>query len=243
MSHYLQRLAMSVIKPGGTIHPILEPLYSTRRKPSDAPWIEENDSVANTPVRLDSESANPAVAPVIPPPMPMVETTQSLIKEPLLPLHHVRSVAPAIESEVPISRGSAALELDGRNSPLVSHWDKNQAEGTGQASRREESFDREPRIISPRLQPVALTTSAPQRQASPRRSPATDISGLEKTPGKVAKFRPGEPSVREPDEIQIHIGRIEVTAVHPAPAPAAAKTHRNVPSLDEYLKRRDRRSP
>ena len=35
--------------------------------------------------------------------------------------------------------------------------------------------------------------------------------------------------MREPDEIQIHIGRIEVTAVHPAPAPAAAKTHTQCP--------------
>jgi hypothetical protein len=42
---------------------------------------------------------------------------------------------------------------------------------------------------------------------------------------------------QEPGEVQIHIGRIEVTAVAPPPVlrvPKASKT----PSLDEYLQRR-----
>lgn len=43
---------------------------------------------------------------------------------------------------------------------------------------------------------------------------------------------------RRTDEIQIHIGRIEVTAVHPPPATAPNKEI----SLDAYLKRRDGRA-
>ena len=48
----------------------------------------------------------------------------------------------------------------------------------------------------------------------------------------------------EPDEIQIHIGRIEVTAVPPAPAirPAPKPPRHVAPSLDEYLRRQDRRT-
>jgi hypothetical protein len=42
---------------------------------------------------------------------------------------------------------------------------------------------------------------------------------------------------REPDEIQIHIGRIEVTAVPSAPVRPEAKPTRKSVSLDEYLKR------
>ena len=43
-------------------------------------------------------------------------------------------------------------------------------------------------------------------------------------------------SEREPDEIQIHIGRIEVVAVPPAPVREAKPTNKPL-SLDDYLKR------
>jgi hypothetical protein len=47
----------------------------------------------------------------------------------------------------------------------------------------------------------------------------------------------------EPDEIQIHIGRIEVVAVPPATvAPSSLKPKREAPSLDEYLRRRGGRA-
>jgi hypothetical protein len=46
-----------------------------------------------------------------------------------------------------------------------------------------------------------------------------------------------------PDEIQIHIGRIEVIAVPPAQTPPAPqKPRRGSPSLDEYLRRRGGKS-
>jgi hypothetical protein len=58
---------------------------------------------------------------------------------------------------------------------------------------------------------------------------------------KLGPLRP--PGRPEPDEIQIHIGRIEVVAVPPAPAlPASRKPQHGGPSLDEYLRRRDRRA-
>jgi len=46
---------------------------------------------------------------------------------------------------------------------------------------------------------------------------------------------------RQRDEIQIHIGRIEVTAVYPSP-PRAPKARVKEISLDAYLKRRDGRA-
>lgn len=42
---------------------------------------------------------------------------------------------------------------------------------------------------------------------------------------------------REPDEIHVHIGRIEVTAMQPAPMPAQPAPMRKTPSLDDYLRR------
>jgi hypothetical protein len=46
----------------------------------------------------------------------------------------------------------------------------------------------------------------------------------------------------EPEEIQIHIGRIEVSAISPTPNPTAVKAPRKSSSLDDYLRRRDRRT-
>jgi hypothetical protein len=46
---------------------------------------------------------------------------------------------------------------------------------------------------------------------------------------------------RQSDEIQIHIGRIEVTAIHPPP-PKRPKARDKEISLDAYLKRRDGRA-
>jgi hypothetical protein len=43
---------------------------------------------------------------------------------------------------------------------------------------------------------------------------------------------------RQPDEIQIHIGRIEVTAAPPAPPRTETKPANKSPDLGEYLKRR-----
>jgi len=48
------------------------------------------------------------------------------------------------------------------------------------------------------------------------------------------------PDDRPPDEIQIHIGRIEVTAVQQAPPRSQSKSRRDGPSLSEYLQRRNR---
>jgi hypothetical protein len=51
------------------------------------------------------------------------------------------------------------------------------------------------------------------------------------------------PGEQEPNDIQIHIGRIEVVAVPTAPErPASPKPRRGALSLDEYLRRQDRRA-
>jgi len=60
------------------------------------------------------------------------------------------------------------------------------------------------------------------------------------TQNEKERYRPrrSEPEQRQSEDIQIHIGRIEVVAARP-PRPAAPKTRRGISSLDEYLRRRD----
>ena len=89
------------------------------------------------------------------------------------------------------------------------------------------------------LASTARTHDETPAAAVHRRSPPTS-SGT--GPARRAQDAPRMAS--EPHEVQIHIGRIEVTAVPPAPprAPAAAP-RRNAMSLDDYLKRRNGRAP
>jgi hypothetical protein len=68
---------------------------------------------------------------------------------------------------------------------------------------------------------LAAVPSAPLRPAAVRSAPERAQRGAR----------------REPDEVHIHIGRIEVTAAPPAPRPVAAPAARKAMSLDEYLAR------
>ena len=70
------------------------------------------------------------------------------------------------------------------------------------------------------------------------------LTGTSSGPAKERQHRPErvEPEKRTPEEIQIHIDRIEVTALPQIPPqPSARPTNKGV-SLDEYLKRRDMRA-
>jgi hypothetical protein len=85
---------------------------------------------------------------------------------------------------------------------------------------------------------IARSPHSSEAWAQPR-APAAFSPAKSRSP-----IRDVHAATRQGDDIQIHIGRIEVTAVRPAPAPQpAARSRRRAPSLDDYLKRRDGRAP
>src|SRR5262249_21765901 len=102
---------------------------------------------------------------------------------------------------------------------------------------------------SPAALPAALPRESPS-EASATQSPwspsparVLNHQGTHATPPPSRRDGPAtqrRTPARDTDEIQINIGRIEVTAV-PPPPPQAKPTPaspRKSPSLDEYLKRR-----
>ena len=65
MSRYLQRLAISAVKPGGAIHPVLDSAFSApkRRIGTDSPYTEESVFVAEEQAdRTPEHSRQPAVS-------------------------------------------------------------------------------------------------------------------------------------------------------------------------------------
>jgi hypothetical protein len=80
--------------------------------------------------------------------------------------------------------------------------------------------------LSPKVRSTTAAPFEPRTNGNPRPSP-----------------RRAETNHQKPDEIQIHIGRIEVIAAPPPTArPPAPSSRRGSQSLDEYLRRRDRRA-
>lgn len=88
---------------------------------------------------------------------------------------------------------------------------------------------------------------APARFAAPSTLLAPQPASSSRAPWAVAAKQPG-PSIhavaaeQEPTEVHVHIGRIEVTAVHEAP-PARKRPEpppRTAPSLEDYLAQRQR---
>ena len=239
MSGYLQRLATSAMRPKRRVQPLVGGLYT--RQPEEA--MEE---VATT---IVSRAASPDIrhlpSPIVREARPRISPSESGVEEtagrsaaveplaapmPEEPRHSPLLVS-AAEDFVFASQGeerSGRTESPARRmeqpaeanvliaaQPFVEHRTDSQA---GIASRNEADRElRNTRLRHPSAGPVRTFARPPVAQPQ--------------TPSPV---RSGG------DDIQIHIGRVEVIAVpqqaaHPAPA-------RRGPSLEEYLQGRDRRS-
>jgi hypothetical protein len=113
-----------------------------------------------------------------------------------------------------------------------------------------------PRATSPSPVPAAAEDYIPLMRGAPPPPASTHgalapVTAATNTAAAIARAdtaerkanaaRRAQPPARAADDIEIHIGRIEVTAALPAaprPAAAPASAARKSPSLDEFLKRR-----
>jgi len=209
VSGYLQRLARSAVHPPEGIRPVLRPLFSAPR-PEPEP--------VGLPLEVETEAGAPEPSRA---PRPNgVVTRQSnplphAAHQPAPGAHNPRPVdlppvAPPPE-DAPASRDFQPLleQIAPREALTYAVLPTGDRESTDAAESPEPA--RPPRHHSQQISPMRM-----ERQ----------------TPSGRAPFAP-----LETDEIQIHIGRIEVTAVPPAAAPAVPRPVRKSLNLDEYLKR------
>jgi hypothetical protein len=218
MSGYLQRLVNTGAGRADSVHPRTGSVFSPRAAEVAIPGAvaEEPDAMAIAPPR--------ARGPVPPLPLDRAETAPTPVADsPYVPLVS-NPVAPrhSTETNSPSSRAAPGPSVPSTAAPDDSRADASRRratpihpidEGTPIARSDRHAF-----------RPVA----GPKIVVESRRHSAPSVD-------RPHEWRGGHVD-RRPDDIQIHIGRIEVTAVTP-PAPRPSKIPDRTPSLDEYLNR------
>jgi len=226
VSNYLQRLAANTIRPGGDFHPILNPVFSApkQQQPVDVPLLEENLVATDAPgpgAGERPETASTSIASQVPLSVPMAaESADDRAKPPesrppgLNPRLDLVTPQPLAPRSTKSARQPPETEITGQpalraatppgetDSHLEFGKPNHQAEEVRPTARPEGPYtplvsaehEHEPATVMPHLKRFGFPPEP--RNAGPAKSPVLPA--------------------REPDEIQIHIGRIEVTAVPPA---------------------------
>lgn len=244
MKGFLQRLALGVMRPVGTIHPMVGSVFSTQhhagprevsppgetafistqRKSDSKHSLEERESGSHA-SEEKSGVASQALEPNrlrAPDPIytPLVSTAEALQSKGRQPENLSRATEERISSPYLGDK------------PIVEILPRPEEHTAGGAQELVVKH-----VYAPRMSDSTVGSSslkAPAQQTAP--FPAARRS----TQQENSQRRSGTPS-RQPDEIQIHIGRIEVTAVQQTPVPPVVKPARKGLSLDEYLQRANRR--
>lgn len=246
MKGYLQRLVLGVKQPVGSIHPLVgsvfsppqhtaareplgttEGLFSTR---SHSTYEQTTHEISSTlPQRLSVASA-PEEAQKFADPVPAYTPLM-----PEVPTLKTASQATQITAGKPESLSAVPEEGKGVSLMLPDHA----MAGRGREANTAPEGQAQELMLTHFYAPMMnANPSASRELAALRTNPFT---GAARGRGEGNAPRSSAPVAREADEIQIHIGRIEVTAVQQRSAPPAAKPTRKGMSLDEYLRRADGR--
>ncbi len=250
MSGYLERLASSAVQPGGSIHPVLGSVFSAPKygRSSDELPLEEVDDSRDQPGSLmtpgperprasrDPETASDrSDSPIPHHPFPPLRPDKSrrnpdanAIPEQGTPLKPLVIEVRQQEVDRPVFRADSEDDQAGKSPKLIEQAGRGRDQGAILRSG-----------YTPIMPEMVPGTAAPSNFGD--KSTLFPPAAGTRAKGVVSRGGVGLRAER-PDEIQIHIGRIEVTAVPPAPVPPAARPATKSVSLDEYLKRRDARA-
>jgi hypothetical protein len=235
MSGYLHRLVHQVMHARETVHPRMGSLFAPYWSEPDSPaeWFEPAETVTTRPARSDSSKRGEPAKTVLHP------ARSDASQSPLLP--GTAGETPRIfeSAQRPdVSRHAGNEVQHDAREPAVQvprQLVAQQAQGAVSDSTRDTGVQSHVPLIHP--PPNALNSTNPEsRQFSTEAPPSRS-----ETSAKFPVERRVPRAQRETDEIQIHIGRIEVTAVQPS-APRAPRPPDKAISLDAYLERRNGRA-
>lgn len=222
---YLQRLVESAQRPGGSVHPLAGSLYAPSGSPLAGIFEESEERVAATrgsagttgrerPIEQSREVR------VSPAPVPLRISEKQTAADPVPRESRVESIA--FEPLVP-PRPADAVEATAEARPLSPSAETRAAE-----TRDPETIERVSYV--PLLMPQAA--EEPVLPARPEMRPVARAAA------RTAAAAPA----RESNDVEIHIGRIEVTAMPPAAPRQAPRRPRAGLNLGEYLARGNRRN-
>lgn len=257
MSGFLQRMASGVLHSKPAIHPSIGTLFAPPRsrdagieaietvseflvrpaqRHDDSPastWAERGMTRENMTRTITGNVAGPpAESPAASPPAAGPAFAGAIDFEPLVALPQRSISAPQFIAHAP-SPASAHEESSTSAERPQTPEDRIEINPDLKVNRQHQGQSAHPGEST--IQPSTSLIAAP---AAPARR---DYASFASSAARAAAPAPVQASSRSQDEIEIHIGRIEVLAAPPRPAqPAASKPARKSIDLVEYL-RRDRR--
>jgi hypothetical protein len=220
MSGYLYRMVSSVRNAGSGIHPIVGSIYSAPGGEGSLENLVTEEGVIST---------------ILPEPRREFAFSDE-------PRSQSDGWSRAVVDKPELARTTGMVET-GESGPASPQWVSSPTDAPKADGRVESSSLARSEIVPSKLRseivPSKLTYTPLVTGGFSRLITAGETVAPPKTAGVDLRHGAATPS-RASDEIQIHIGRIEVTAIHPAPVRTApAKPARCGPSLDEYLRRRN----
>jgi hypothetical protein len=247
MSGYLQRLASRAMNPVEPVHPVLGSMFTApkyRNGREDLPREEDDLPSIQSESRQAFESARPVSWSVLPDSKHPGSRESSATQEPRTSFGN-RQPEPLVRNErLPAQQVEQTLRpiLAERASPRPSIQDPYETAGKAEPGRETNLHrgGREPEEASHEaFTPLIKENLARSNEETSRHEAEVFASAAKENGGQAVR---SVPATREPDEIQIHIGRIDVTAVPQAASRAVSKPIRKGMNLEEYLSRRDRRT-
>lgn len=245
MSGYLQRLASSVMQPAEKIHPLVGSVFAgpeTSRKQSPLAYNLDVADTAAAPLsafgRADQAVEIQELAARELPRDPGQGTPRL---SPLLPVESATLPRPSpqtVRASISASQDNSAFEtlLPTGQQQMPGHETNIPTPESDSEDKRQNAYTA--------LMPIK-TVATQMKTAVAAISGGREFGG---NPGRSAgqnarNLQTARRAQREPDQIEIHIGRIEVAAIPQAQAAPAARVSRKAESLSEYLARRDKRRP
>ncbi len=219
-------MALSVLKPGSAIHPMVGSIFSTPKPRVSFEALDEMENAPNADRRDLLREAVSTAANLLQPSSPSMIGSRAVMHdtEEARPASAIATMPSGVVSAPPLPR-RPATERPSFVRPNAIASDDRSAELSGKVA------DSEAPPVKRTFTPLIAAALAPRPQPVTLRPSATPNADAAQS------FAPRSRAI---DDIEIHIGRIEVAAMQAAPIRSApAKPPRRAASLDEYLKRRD----